>query len=38
MTTNTTSLPQSWRAILDGFCRLQRIQFAAPWRPRQSGC
>ena len=27
-----------WQAVLDGFCTLNRIQFAAPWRPRQSGC
>jgi hypothetical protein len=27
-----------WRAILDGFCTLTRIQFAAPWRPRVNDC
>jgi hypothetical protein len=25
------------RAILIAFCSLQRIQFAAPWRSRQTG-
>ena len=25
------------RSMLTAFCRLQRIQFAAPWRPRHTG-
>jgi hypothetical protein len=29
---------QLWQAALAAFCSLQRIQFAAPWRPRRGGC
>ncbi len=26
---------QFWRDLLSAFCSLERIQFAAPWRPRR---
>lgn len=28
----THRIEQSWNELLRGFCKLQRIQFAAPWR------
>lgn len=29
---------QLWRDLIAAFSRLERIQFAAPWRPRPGGC
>jgi hypothetical protein len=29
---------QFWRELLAAFCSLERIQFAAPWRPRRRHC
>lgn len=35
---NQVHRPHFWRGILAGFCRLNQIQFAAPWRKSEARC
>ena len=37
-TTIIGALKRAWQAVLLALCKLNQIQFDAPWAPRRNGC